>query len=277
MHSHLKTAGSEDVALGYCPLDLYSGDEARVLKALHTLWDIWIGSSGGVNHLRVFVEGHMLKPSTLVSSTQCPSPLVLMYLQPLSLRPLAAQILPGDIDSPDLYTLRDAFTAAILPLLLHTPVLNTLSTHQRQLDALDVEGLSALWKQANQPLGAPDSPLPVLGAGLLQPTLEELEAFIAIYLAKHTIMDHNHPDTANLKYYCLAYLLSASFKDCSIILRFVPNKEGENQWKKSITVIDLDVKSVDRLHKWEKLDRQIVEAYSGLVEPTHCIDQALGT
>lgn len=89
-------------------------------------------------------------------------------------------------------------------------------------------------------------------------------------------MDHDHPDTANLKYYCLAYLLSASFKDCSVILRMVPTKEGPEPWKKSITVIDLDVKSVDRLHKWEKLDQKIVEAYTGLPEPTHCIDQALG-
>ncbi|TCD63299.1 Inositol-pentakisphosphate 2-kinase [Steccherinum ochraceum] len=258
MHSHLKTTESEDVALGYCPLDLYSGDKERVTKALHTLWDIWIGSSGKVNNLRVFVEGHMLKPS----------------MSPSSLQPLAAQILPQNPDDlPDLNTLRDAFTSTILPLLLDTPVLRLLSTHQRQFDALDVEGLSALWKHANQPLGSPDIPPPVLGEGLAQPTLEELEAFVEIYLAKHTTMDHDHPDTANLKYYCLAYLLSASFKDCSVILRMVPVKDGEEPWRKSVTVIDLDVKSVDRLHKWEQLDQKIVEAYIGLPEPTHCIDQ----
>ena len=72
MHSHLKTTESEDVALGFCPLDLDSGNEERITKALHTLWDIWIGSSGGVNNLRVFVEGQMLKPSTLVRRDVCP-------------------------------------------------------------------------------------------------------------------------------------------------------------------------------------------------------------
>ncbi|THH29797.1 hypothetical protein EUX98_g4396 [Antrodiella citrinella] len=257
MHSHLKTTESEDVALGYCPLDLYSGDKDRVIKALHTLWDIWIGSSGGVNNLKVFVEGQVVKPTTL----------------PVSIRPLATQILPHDLEvPPSLDTLRDAFTSLILPLLLDTPVLRILSTHQRQLDTLDIEGLSTLWKQANQPLGSPNLQPPVLGEGLAQPSIAELEAFVEIYLAKHKSMDHDHPDTANLKYYCLAYFLSASFKDCSIMLRLSPT---ENGWSKTITVIDLDVKSVERLHKWEQLDRKIIQNYIELAEPSHCVDQAL--
>lgn len=63
MHSHLKFTEGEEVSLGFCPLDLYSGDEERVTKAIHTLWDVWIGSSGAVNNLRVFVEGQMVKPT----------------------------------------------------------------------------------------------------------------------------------------------------------------------------------------------------------------------
>ncbi|KAH8092504.1 inositol-pentakisphosphate 2-kinase [Cristinia sonorae] len=259
MHSHMKTTESEDAALGYCPLDLYSGDEDRVRKALHTLWDIWIGSSGSVNNLKVFVEGGMLKPSTL----------------PSTLRPLAGQILSSEDESPDLDTLRDAFTSALLPVLLKTPVLGLLSKYQREFDVLDIEGLSALWKQANQPLGSPDVPPPVLGAGLKQPSLEEIEAFVEIYLAKHSTMDHDHPDTANLKYYCIAYLLSASFKDCSIIIRLQPTKDEVEPWRKTITVIDLDVKSMDRLHKWEKLDQKIVAEYAVLTDPKRCVDQGL--
>lgn len=71
MHSHMKTTEGEDVSLGYCPLDLYSGDKDRVTKALHSLWNVWIGSSGSINNLRVFVEGQMLRPSTLVSVLVC--------------------------------------------------------------------------------------------------------------------------------------------------------------------------------------------------------------
>ena len=162
--------------------------------------------------------------------------------------------------------------ATLLPLLLETPVLSTLSSLQRRLDALDVEGLSTLWKKANTPLGAsPDTPIPPLGDGLTQPTIEQWEDFVSKYLANHSDMDHNHPDPADLRYYSYAYLLSASFKDCSIILRMVPAAEGISD-KRSITIIDLDVKGVDRLGKWEKLDRKIVDAYSKISTPTICVD-----
>lgn len=50
--------------MGYCPLDLYSGQPERVTKALHALWDVWISTSGGVNNLKVFVEGHQIKPTS---------------------------------------------------------------------------------------------------------------------------------------------------------------------------------------------------------------------
>ncbi len=66
MHSHLKSSEGEEVSLGYCPLDLYSGQEDRIKKALHALWDVWIGSSGSVNNLRVFVDGQIVSPSLLV-------------------------------------------------------------------------------------------------------------------------------------------------------------------------------------------------------------------
>ena len=72
MHSYLKFTEGEEVSLGFCPLDLYSGDAERVTKAIHTLWDVWIGSSGAVNNLRVFVEGQMVKPTILVRAQSVP-------------------------------------------------------------------------------------------------------------------------------------------------------------------------------------------------------------
>ena len=66
MHAHLKSISGEEAALGYCPLDLFSGEETRMVKAIHALWDAWVGSSGGVNNMRVFVSGQMIKPSSLV-------------------------------------------------------------------------------------------------------------------------------------------------------------------------------------------------------------------
>lgn len=63
MHAHLKASqGASDVSLGYCPLDLFSGDRVRVTRALHTLWTIWLDTGAAVNNLRVFVGGRQLKP-----------------------------------------------------------------------------------------------------------------------------------------------------------------------------------------------------------------------
>ncbi|KAI0094412.1 inositol-pentakisphosphate 2-kinase [Irpex rosettiformis] len=235
MHAHLKSTDGKDVSLGYCPLDLFSGDKVRVMKAMHNLWDAWIGSSGQVNNLRVFVGGTMLKPTSLVR--------------------------PQHFGDPTLSDLRDAFTAALLPALLQTPILQKLSNLQQTLDPLDIEGLTALWSEASE------TAIPPLGQGLAEPTLSDWDAFLDVYHTKHSTMDHDHPDVANLRYYCLAYLLSASFKDCSIMIRVKPGGET------SVAVIDLDVKPIDRLHKWALLDAEIVQAYEGIAEPTKCVDR----
>ena len=63
MHAHLKSAQGENVALGYCPLDLFSRDKLRITCALHTLWNVWITSGAAVNNLKVFVDGQKLVPT----------------------------------------------------------------------------------------------------------------------------------------------------------------------------------------------------------------------
>ena len=47
----------------YCPLDLFSGDETRMIKAIHGLWDGWIASDATANNLKIFARGKFLKPS----------------------------------------------------------------------------------------------------------------------------------------------------------------------------------------------------------------------
>ena len=151
-------------------------------------------------------------------------------------------------------------------------MLRLLSTLQRTLDALDIEGLSTLWSLAYQSAvlqaaAAPPAVVTPLGTGLAEPTVADWQAFLDVYLAKHAQMDHDHPDSANIRYYCMAYLLSATFKDCSIILR-IP-QDGAH----TVTIIDLDVKPIDRLSKWAALDRKIVEAYKDVADPAKCVDQ----
>jgi inositol-pentakisphosphate 2-kinase len=63
MHSHFKARQGLTVVTGYCPLDLYSGDEPRVRKALSGLWDAWVDSNGTLNNFRVFVRGKKIHPA----------------------------------------------------------------------------------------------------------------------------------------------------------------------------------------------------------------------
>ncbi|KAJ7172029.1 inositol-pentakisphosphate 2-kinase, partial [Mycena filopes] len=216
MHLHLKALSS-----GYCPLDLFSGDEPRMKKALNDLWDAWLDRNGAANNFRVFVEGKNITPAEQQSIVG----------------------LANDIADP-----KEAVITALLPVLLNTPVLRTISRLQRTLDALDIEGLSPLCDLA--PIG-------------VQPTIAEWTHFIDAYLAAPT--SPPPADAAHLRYHVLAYLLSATFKDCSILIR-VPAG--------TVTVIDLDPKGVDRLRKWEQLDNKIVARYATVPGPDRkvCLD-----
>ncbi|KAI0664711.1 inositol-pentakisphosphate 2-kinase [Cubamyces menziesii] len=282
MHAHLRrTTQSEgasndnDGEDSYCPLDLFADDPARARRALHALWGAWIASGGTVNNLRVFVRGKMVKPNAA---------------DPASLAPLAEQLFHGpQVPAPSedrasttaADALRDAFTSAVQPLLQHTPVLRTLARLQRMLDALDVEGLAALWARRR---GA-DVPL---GHGEPDPDVAEWAAFVDAYLARRRTEEEGEEEgeeggedsEAELRYRILAYLLSASFKDCSIILRLPPRSQSQPQPEGApagtVTVIDLDVKRIGRLAKWAALDAEIVDAYRGVAQPRVCVDAGHG-
>lgn len=191
--------------------------------------------------------------------------------------------LSADDINLDLSALRERFISTITPPLLNTQVLRTLCKLQRTLDALDIEGLSRLWALSHSriPVEMPstiDDPienLPALGSNSVEPSIADWSTFVDEYLVSHASLDHTKPHISNLRYYLLAYLLSATFKDCSIMVRV---NQGQNSGaakdasRDSVTVIDLDPKSIQRLSKWEKLDREITESYAG-VEGRNCMDE----
>ncbi|KAG6833670.1 hypothetical protein H0H87_002866 [Tephrocybe sp. NHM501043] len=250
MHSAMKSKAGEAVSLGYCPLDLFSGNKDRVQKAIYNLWDAWRESNGSVNNLKIFFSGQKLFPSQATSI-------------------LASEFNTEPSDSQ----LREDFAAALLPLLLETSVLHTISTLQRTLDSLDIEGLSKLWRLAESAQRRADgidgsSYFSPVGAGSAylafnEPTITDWTEFLDVYLSPTTNLDHNKPTPDNLRFYLLAYLLSATFKDCSIIVRLdgIQTTRSAKAKPGQVTVIDLDPKSMARLRKWEELDQEIVEAY----------------
>ena len=198
--------------------------------------------------------------------------------------------------APSLNDLQADFVEALLPVLLESPSLNILSYRQRTLDSLDIEGLAALWARI-YPGGAP------FGDGAAEPTLEEWTQFVDAYLARcegtkaGTVPDEQEElGEAGLRHHCLAYLLSATFKDCSIVIRFIPRPGPSEQpsgeagdehttgqernphaaAQAEVKLIDLDVKSIKRLAKWEKMDRDIVSAYARVKDPRTCVDSLAG-
>ena len=74
MHNHLRHIKGEPAAVSYCPLDMFSGTEARTARAIHGLWDAWKDSRGSVNNLRIFSQGQLLKPDDVSPGSASISP-----------------------------------------------------------------------------------------------------------------------------------------------------------------------------------------------------------
>lgn len=210
------------------------------------------------------MEGEVLKPTGEVQS-----------LQPLVRQLCRTDMTTFTTDATlSLRDIRERFVACLLPILLETPVLYTLSNLQRTLDPLDIEGLSTLWTNSYPQFVSSA----VLGTGAQEPTLEEWTRFIDEYLSRTTATGRSghHPDPQpnDLRYYCLAYLLSATFKDCSIMISMTPATGEQDAGRRaSVKVVDLDVKGISRLEKWERLDKEVVSAYVNSASPRICVDQ----
>ncbi|GAA6001264.1 hypothetical protein JCM10207_007492 [Rhodosporidiobolus poonsookiae] len=275
---------------GFCPLDLYSGDAERLKCAVEALYQGWTASSGEANNLRIFLGGERLSPpdGTTESSVQ------LGHLV-LTLQHLGLSLSPPIPPQPPCHTASPAFPVSslladvLVPALLASPLLATLSRLQATLDALDVEGLGALISRETG--GAVDLPsasaddLAVLGG---QPSLEEWTAWLERYLpllqppppppsstltapdSRQVMLDALASSPTTLRDSTLAYLLSATFKDCSLIVRFPPPSPDFSSAASSVDVsvkaIDLDPKPIIRLGKYARMDSAIVEGWKALLE-----------
>lgn len=239
MHAHLKGMEGSSMVTKYCPLDLFSGDETRVRKALGNLWEAWVGSHGKVNNLRLFNEGKVIEPEDVSLFLPCSThTLTSKQAHAVSCLGLKLHCSKLSMSLPDLMP---SVIDAAVPMILGNSIFSKLGNLQRTLDYLDIEGLSQLWSRFHPGLS--------LGQGEAEPTLSEWDDFIRTYLS-------GGEDT--LRYSILAYILSATFKDCSVMLWFDNTGEAEN----TLTVIDLDPKSVSRLSEWEALDRNIIENFA---------------
>ncbi|KAJ1309166.1 hypothetical protein OPQ81_004837 [Rhizoctonia solani] len=250
----------EERGIAYCPLDLFSGDPVRVRKALGALWDAWDASGGSVNNLKIFVRGKVLKPRPAKAS------------EPREFKQLEEFLEPGGEG------MREAFIQTLGRMLDRSPLLAKLSLLMRSLDALDIEGIDRLWREAKH--------LPMVGltppiaSDEEEPSLDDWGDFVSEYLSHGPYVSSepyptDPPREEHLKYWLASYLMSATFKDCSVMLRFPPGKVSpdwtfdnpdRNVDRPLMTAIDLDPKSMRRLQKWFDLDHEIVRNYAHAVE-----------
>ena len=185
-------------------------------------------------------------------------------------------MLADNSNSEGLATIYDLLAKTLVRPLIETPVLRLLSNLQRNLDMLDIEGLSKLWRlteSSNRETFLPQLPdssssTPPLGesspfVNSPEPTLSDWINFLDTYLSTtKPELDHSNPLPENLRYYLLAYLLSATFKDCAIIVRLDFLRATQEMSPSSVVVIDLDPKRMNKLKGWEILDMKIANTYA---------------
>lgn len=162
--------------------------------------------------------------------------------------------------------LRSKFVETIVPILMENPVLAKLSELQRTLDPLDIEGLSAL--VTGKPSAKyPDEPLPIVDAPEVRvgtdPSLDEWRRFLDTHFYLKSDGGSSRPRGFNAlthgisekRYQLLSYLLCATFKDCSIIIR----GHEDDVRSATVSIIDLDAKGIERMSRWERLDRDVIK------------------
>jgi len=151
-------------------------------------------------------------------------------------------------------SLRSLAISLLVPPLISSPLLSTLSHLQSSLDPLDIEGLvSLISSQTSIDLSDSSADLTPLGS---QPSIEEWRSFLSSYQSSSPL---------DLRHTILSFLLSATFKDCSIIVRFERDQETE-EIRSKVKAIDLDPKPIKKLRKWLELDQEIVESWKTMLD-----------
>lgn len=136
-------------------------------------------------------------------------------------------------------------------ILMKDPILSKLKKLQESLDVLDVETIYPMYVASKDTLNFDPSDIDIW---------EEI------------VKQYKHADNQTVKstrQRILEYVLSMTFKDCSIMINVAPQNSDQSSVKSittsdgiclqyDIKVIDTDLKSVDKIPYWYELDQSIV-------------------
>ncbi|KAI5475026.1 inositol-pentakisphosphate 2-kinase [Pseudohyphozyma bogoriensis] len=243
MHSYLKAIpiSTEEAVkrhqTSYCPLDLFSSDKNRVELAIERLWDGWVASSGKANNLRLFLDGKRLDPDDPTTGQ-----LLTTYLSSTST--------PTSLTTP-----LDLLKLTLTSILLSSALIPTLKSLQSSLSRLDIEGVAShiLASTSSPTLSSAFTSTKELETN---PTTQEWIDWLPKLSTLATV-------PASPRDVAMEYLLSATFKDCSIFITLEKTADGVLIKTKAI---DLDPKPLSRIPKYWAQDQEIVETFRGLVQ-----------
>ena len=150
----------------------------------------------------------------------------------------------------------------LLPILKSSPVLSRLKHLQSSLDPDDIEGLARIFSSyTGQSLAEYLATHTETESLLSQPTAVEWSSFSEEWNDESTSLPLTD---RQLRLRLMAFLLSATFKDCSVFLSLRPSPAGTTE--AIVKVIDLDSKPMSRLPKYLKADQEIVQSFRERLE-----------
>ncbi|CAL5014368.1 unnamed protein product [Urochloa decumbens] len=236
MHQHLKFhQGEISKTSEYDPLDLFSGSKERICIAIKSFF------STPQNNFRIFVNGSLVFGGMGGGADNVNPAETDKCLEDLSK--------VSGLELPD-------FIELLSEAIFKSGVLGNLLTTQK-LDDHDIEGAIHLYYNI-----------------ISQPCSVCKNITDAELLRKYTLL-HSLPLDKSLKI-VRDFLVSATAKDCSLMISFRPRQGGttdseydsvfldsvERTYEYKANFVDLDVKPLDKMEHYFKLDQKIVNFYT---------------
>ncbi|KAI8817001.1 inositol-pentakisphosphate 2-kinase [Fimicolochytrium jonesii] len=250
MHQHYKQhiPPSE-----FCPLDLYSGDQRRVAKAVDALVRC------PQNNLRVFVGGECVGVDSATAKA-------------------AVEALMRASHSTDM-TPAAFLTTLLTPIITSQPLFPRLATHQAGLDSLDIEGIITVYNALPTELKE------------MNPTLGEWEGVVAGYLGHDVGAVEGVEESRQRVYeYLLSATLKDCSVMITVWVEenteddghTAPSKENEGTIsvptsssqprtiRYTLGLVDIDPKNITKVPEHYAKDQEIVKCYASVGVERRC-------
>jgi inositol-pentakisphosphate 2-kinase len=238
MHQHFKRMnGKIEKVSEFCPLDLYSMDEERMKRALEKLINC------PQNNLKLFANGSQISYENIADAIR--------------------DAIPADGDALDI------FIDALVAVFKKVNILETLKRHQKRLSPLEIDDCYKRYCLLEK-------------RGMLSKLHEAVSSHDYWIKVVHSYMgiipnDSSEKDDITL---LVEFLLLVGLKDLSIMISIamisdealkangdVPNiKVRDKVFRYSVKVLDLDIKSPDKIPHYQDLDKRIVAHYEKIKE-----------